>query len=192
MQTLPSDSTGQVPRELVHEHLAAVLASPEFADSARLSRFLKYVVDQTLEGNAAALKEYCVGVDVFDRAADYDPKTDPVVRVQARQLRFKLAAYYAAANCPEDVVISIPKGGYGVRFERAAAAAPAYDLEQVASFLPDPPVLPGSSRWRIGMVVLALAVVAGVVAGAAAVAWRAFAPGVVPQPSIAVLPFIRQ
>src|SRR5260370_18059454 len=94
MQPLFASSASKIPRELVLKHLAAVLRSPEFADSPRLSRFLKYVVEQTLEGHAADLKEYRVGVDVFDRPASYDPKTDPVVRVEARQLRFSLAAYY--------------------------------------------------------------------------------------------------
>src|SRR4051794_10680663 len=84
----------EIPPELILEHLNAVLRSSEFADSPRLSRFLKYVVEQTLQGHAADLKEYRVGVDVFDRPEDYDPKTDPVVRVEARQLRFRLAAYY--------------------------------------------------------------------------------------------------
>jgi len=83
MQPLSASSASKIPPELVLEHLIAVLRSPEFADSPRLSRFLKYVVEQTLNGHAADLKEYRVGVDVFDRPADYDPKTDPVVRVEA-------------------------------------------------------------------------------------------------------------
>ena len=184
MHILPSDSTQQIPLEMVQEHLAGLLASPEFADSTRLSRFLKYVVDQTLEGNAAALKEYRIGVDVFDRAADYDPKIDPVVRVEARQLRFKLAAYYAAPGQREGVAISIPKGGYGARFERVAAPAPAND--PVASVPTDPPVAYISRGWWVVMVVLALAVVVGT----ASLAWRAFHPTALPRPSIAVLPFI--
>jgi TolB-like protein/Tfp pilus assembly protein PilF len=186
VQALSSDSTQQIPPELVREHLSALLHSPEFADSARLSRFLKYVVEQTLEGQADALKEYRVGVDVFDRAADYDPKIDPVVRVEARQLRFKLAAYYAAARRPEDVVISIPKGGYGARFERVAAATTAEAAEPLATISQDSFVRPGSRGWRIGAVALALAAAAG----AAVLVWRTVAPHSVPQSSIAVLPFI--
>src|SRR6202049_4918372 len=120
MQPQLADPDSKIPPELVLEHLIVVLRSPEFADSPRLSRFLKYVVEQTIEGRAADLKEYRVGVDVFDRPADYDPKTDPVVRVEARQFRFKLAAYYAAQGHRDEVAISIPKGGYGAHFELTA------------------------------------------------------------------------
>src|SRR3984893_2820273 len=145
------DPASKIPPELVLEHLIAVLRSPEFADSPRLSRFLKYVVEQTLNGHAADLKEYRVGVDVFDRPADYDPKTDPVVRVEARQLRFRLAAYYPARGHRNEVVISIPKGGYGARFERTAPVE--LPLEKV------PPVVslsPARSRgFRIGLAALA-------------------------------------
>lgn len=184
MQTVPSELLQQIPREQVKEHLSALLASPEFADSARLSRFLKYVVEQTLGGHAAALKEYLVGVDVFDRASDYDPKTDPVVRVEARQLRFKLAAYYAAAGSPPDIVISIPKGGYGARFERNASP-PAVDAP--VAIVPAGSLVLNTSRGRRSTIVLLA--LAGVV-GMAALAWRAFRPISLPPPSIAVLPFI--
>jgi TolB-like protein/tetratricopeptide (TPR) repeat protein len=179
----PLDSTCQIPSALVREHLDELLRSPEFSDSPRLSRFLQYVVNQTLEGHAGEFKEYRVGVDVFDRAADYDPKTDPVVRVQARQLRFRLGAFYAAARGTEDIVISIPKGGYSARFDRAAAPPPrASDLPAAPS---QDPVPHGSGRLRIGVFALAL-----LAAGSAALAWRAIAARSVPQPSIAVLPFI--
>jgi serine/threonine-protein kinase len=178
MQPRFADPVSKIPPELVREHLAAVLRSPEFADSVRLSRFLKFVVDQTLAGHATSLKEYRIGVDVFDRPDDYDPKADPVVRVEARQLRFKLAAYYAAQGGRRaEVAISIPKGGYGARFEWAEAP-----LETIGPVVSPPPARsPGI--W-IGLAALA----AAVLTAAGVVAWRASGPA--PQPSIAVLPFI--
>ena len=177
MQPRGPASNAQVPSELVREHLAAVLRSPEFADSPRLSRFLKYAVEQTIKGHAADLKEYRVGVDVFDRPDDYDPKADPVVRVEARQLRFKLAAYYAAqGGRRSEVAIGIPKGGYGARFEWTEA--PVETIEPVVS----PPPARSRGFW-IGLAALA----AATLTGAGVVAWRA--PGPTPQPSIAVLPF---
>src|SRR5258708_3686485 len=134
MQPRASESSVEVPSELVREHLIAVLRSPDVVDSARLSRLLKYVVEQTLEGSAGSLKEYRIGVDVFDRPADYDHKTDPVVRVEARQLRFKLAAYYAAPGHQAEVVIGIPKGGYGAHFQRTAPVEiPVETVEPPAS-----------------------------------------------------------
>ncbi len=124
MKSPSVDTAAPIPPDQVRTQLAAILASPLFASSPRLSRFLEYVVEQTLQGNAAALKEYRVGVDVFERPDTYDPKTDPVVRVEARQLRFKLAEYYGVPEAG-DVEISVPKGAYGARFERRAIAVEA-------------------------------------------------------------------
>jgi len=54
---------------------------------------LSHIVAATLEGKGGELKEYALGVDVFDRGDSFDPKTDTIVRVQARRLRSKLEAY---------------------------------------------------------------------------------------------------
>ena len=72
-----------------------VLEGPTFARSPGLSKLLRYVVEETLAGRADRLKEYTLGVDVFDRGEAFSPKADTIVRVQARRLRAKLAVYYA-------------------------------------------------------------------------------------------------
>ena len=45
--------------------------------SERLSRFLRFAVEQALAGHEDQLKEYTIGVEVFDRSASYDPRIDP-------------------------------------------------------------------------------------------------------------------
>ena len=47
-----------------------------------------------VEGRQESLKEYSIGVDVFERSPDFDPKLDSIVRVQAGRLRLKLTEYY--------------------------------------------------------------------------------------------------
>jgi tetratricopeptide (TPR) repeat protein len=101
-----------VPDEEAREQLRRILASTIFSRSNRLSRFLTFIVEQTLEGNHDRLKEYQVGVEVCDRRDSYDPRTDPVVRVEARRLRSALDSYYAKEGQHDPVVISLPKGGY--------------------------------------------------------------------------------
>src|SRR5947209_1335113 len=103
--------------DAVRQQLQKLLTSEKFANSPRLSRFLGFVVEQTLAGNGGDLKEYRIGVDVFHRPETYDPKADPVVRVDARQLRFKLAEYYESTGRLDSVLITVPKGGYSARFE---------------------------------------------------------------------------
>jgi Tol biopolymer transport system component len=98
--------------------LAAVLASPGFRRSERMSRFLRHVVENALSGDDGQLKETSIGVAVFDRPPSYDPKQDPVVRNEARRLRAKLEQFYSGPGSSEPVRIEIPKGGYAPRFER--------------------------------------------------------------------------
>src|SRR4030095_1424816 len=70
-----------------------------------------------------SLKEYRIGVEVFDRGRDFDPRVDPIVRVQATKLRSKLVEYYAGDGANDPIVISIPKGGYAAEIARRGAGA---------------------------------------------------------------------
>lgn len=109
--------------EAVRGQLARILASPQFAQSERLSRFLRLAVESAHKGEA--LKEYRIGVEVFDRGSEFDPRTDPIVRVQAAKLRSKLLEYYSAAGASDPVMISVPKGGYAADIRAAAPTEPA-------------------------------------------------------------------
>jgi hypothetical protein len=91
MPTTPED---------VRRQLKSVLSSPVFTSSGRLSRFLEFVVERTLAGDGERLKEYVIGIEVFDRDASYDPRLDSIVRVEAARLRTKLAEYYAGHGRP--------------------------------------------------------------------------------------------
>lgn len=99
--------------EEVHNALARVVGSPGFVSAGRLAPFLTFVVERTLAGEP--LKESIVGVEVFGRAADYDPRLDPIVRVEARRLRSRLAEYYAGPGADDPVRIDLPKGTPGAR-----------------------------------------------------------------------------
>jgi TolB-like protein/Tfp pilus assembly protein PilF len=111
MPVAVSGQQDQTP-DVVREHLDRVLDSPQFRNSWRRARFLRAVVERSLEGKAEYLKESVVGVMVFDRPPDYDPKIDSIVRVQARQLRDKLREYYAGPGSAERIRIELPKGSY--------------------------------------------------------------------------------
>jgi hypothetical protein len=74
----------------VREQLERVLKSAEFIQSERMRRFLRFIVEQSLAGELDMLKESVIGVHVFDRDPSYDPKSDPVVRTEARRRRAKL------------------------------------------------------------------------------------------------------
>ncbi len=93
-----------------------ILASRQFSVSARMSRFLGFAVDETLAGHADRLKEIVIGTEVFDRGSSYDPRFDPIVRVEARRLRTKLRAYYEGPGKNDTIVIEFPKGSYAPVF----------------------------------------------------------------------------
>ena len=111
-RSLPPSPSSQALRQ----HLERILAGKTLSTAPRLSRFLRHVVERTLAGASEELKEYSIGVDVFDRGESFDPRTDTIVRVQARRLRRRLEQYYEAEGRSETVRIDIPTGGYVPRF----------------------------------------------------------------------------
>ena len=163
----------------VREELARVLASPAFANAARAQRFLTYVVEQTLAGQSAAIKEVVLGTEVFDRGADFDPRLDTIVRVEAGKLRKRLDDHYASAP-PGGLRIDVPKGSYVPRFERQPAPVVASEAVATAPAA-------RSGRWLLKWVAAAAAV-AAVAGGAASAIWRR-QPAVPATASIVVLPF---
>ena len=98
MDRLP-DPVRPVEAELrIRDHLQELLASDLFAGSPKLRKFLEFTVERTLAGTGDSLKEYHLGVTVYGRPADYDPRVDPIVRVEARRLRAKLKQFYASSG----------------------------------------------------------------------------------------------
>ena len=104
--------------KLAHEQLDRILASTTFRQVDRLRRFLKFVVLESLAGRQDELKEYVVGIQVFGKETSFDPRSDPVVRVQARRLRARLVRYYAEEGQEDELLIDLPKGGYAPTFSR--------------------------------------------------------------------------
>lgn len=167
---MPPDSAA------IRAELEKLLASPMLANSRRLSRFLRYVVDAALAGESNRLKEYVIGVEVFDRDERYDPRVDSIVRVEASRLRAKLDEYYRHRGACDTVVISIERGGYAPVFDSRGPEPAQRDRQPVP-------------RTRFAASIALAAMVTGVVVAVAA-AWRtqAPAPGSAAA-AIAVLPF---
>lgn len=172
---MPPPDTAEVRAALEH-----VLASPAFINAGRLSRMLRFVVERTLDGRGDQLKEYLLGVEVFDRPSDYDPRLDSIVRVEARRLRAKLSEYYDAEGASDAVRIRIGKGGYLPTFERANDS-------------PTSSPLPGDDprRTMVPIAVAVLAVIVVAMLAGTAFWWRGIGGAAPPAPvtGIAVLPF---
>ena len=113
----------EIPKpEEVRNQLRAILASPTFHGSKRCQQFLEYVCEKSLAGDAGALKERSVAIDVFGRQPQSELGEDTIVRVGAREVRKRLAQFYVS---PEGVAskvrIDLPAGAYAPEFHYANA-----------------------------------------------------------------------
>jgi hypothetical protein len=106
----------------VLRELDAILNSPVFHSSKRCQQFLSYVVHDRLEGNRERLKERTIGVDLFQRPAGYATGDDPVVRVQAGEVRRRLDQYYQTTPNNSPVRIELHVGTYTPEFKWAHSA----------------------------------------------------------------------
>jgi len=120
----------QVSSSAVNAHLEKILASKEFIHTDSLRRFLTYTVEKAINGEPGCLKESLLGTTLFGRGDAFDPRLDPIVRVQAGKLRSRLQRYYEAEGRSDTLVIEFPKGGYVPIFQtrQNGAAAPAMEL----------------------------------------------------------------
>ena len=87
------------------------------------------------------MKEYSLGVEVFARGKDFDPRIDPIVRVQARNLRTRLEDYYASPGAGDPVRIALSKGSYVPAFGWNQAPSPPAPMAE-----PGPP--PQTAKLR--------------------------------------------
>jgi hypothetical protein len=145
---------GALPSALqVRVQLDRILASDIFTRSERLSAFLRFVVEQTLNGQG--LKEQVLGSELYGKGTEFAGASDPIVRVDARRLRDKLREYYA--EFPEDpILISLPRGSYVPVFKQNDVAPDAEmgTPRQVVYVSRQP-------RWRWLAVSIGLAAVVG-------------------------------
>lgn len=108
-----------LPQQEVREELKKICRSTIFANSERISRFLQFTVEQALVGKADTLKEYVIGVEVYDRKPPYHPGQDSIVRTEARRLRKKLKEYYEHEGKDDPVLIYFRLGSYAPVFRAA-------------------------------------------------------------------------
>jgi TolB-like protein len=124
-RALAAMSDPSITSEEIRAALQRVVASPDFPATERNRRFLIYVVEKTLAGRHEDVTGYKVATEAFGRAADFNPTTDPIVRIEAAKLRRDLETYYLKAGAVEVLQISLPRGGYIPLFERRKAESPA-------------------------------------------------------------------
>ncbi len=140
-----------------------ILASQHFSHSKRSQLLFRYIVLKTLQGQVSILKERTLGVEVFERAPDYDTNADPVVRMTAGEIRKRIAQYYHDSAHRDELRIDLPSGSYTAQFHIPKPVDDLHDVVANPSLAPLPkevapdqlekhprPVRlmrPGSIRW---------------------------------------------
>jgi hypothetical protein len=152
-------------QEAILLELERILASPFFRSAPRSTQFLKYIIQHQLAGHSELLKERTIGTEVFLRPPGYATGDDPVVRVQAGEVRRRLEQYAQSAPGDSHVRIELPVGSYTPVFHWTPTVASAPPTATV------PPPAPASESHRekhrlghlvIGGLCVALALGAGV------------------------------
>lgn len=175
----------------MEQQLTRILSSPPFANSRRCQQLLKYLVEHTLAGDLAALKERTIGVEVFGRDLEYDTSADAIVRVRANELRKRLAQYYERHPADDAVRIELPPGSYVPRFSWLAFVEPAERCE-----IKEPPA-PVERTSRRGRLAIAAIISAAAIASAVLLVRSGFQPEIerfwkpvlgAPQPVVVCIP----
>jgi len=136
------------------EELRRILDSKYFSNSPKKTRFLQFVSEQTFAGNGEKLNEYQIGVEVYGRGVDFNPQRDPIVRVQAYEIRRLLKKYYDEEGNGSAIRMDLPSGHYVPMFNRTS--------DQAAPPEPLPTVLPPVERPRSTQLPWALAAIFGI------------------------------
>ncbi|WP_308915529.1 hypothetical protein [Jannaschia sp. LMIT008] len=168
--------------------VARILATPAGRRVTRTGELLRYLVEAQIEGREVT--PYAVAFDVFERDTDFDPGSDPIVRVQMGRLREFLRRQADDAPAGTWVPLLEPRS-YSPEWRHAGTGRPGA-AEGVA---PPRPAEGARARWPLragvaAMVVLAVVASALLLRPAAAPVPVAVAePALADAPVLAVLPF---
>ena len=122
-------TTPELSAEMVRTQLDLLVRDEVFRSSKRSVAFLKYVVEQTLNGSADQIKERTIGVEVFGRNPSYDTNLDHIVRTAATELRKRLATYYVDERHRSELRMGLIPGSYIPRFSLPGQAKAEVETE---------------------------------------------------------------
>ncbi|AEU34370.1 hypothetical protein AciX8_0009 [Granulicella mallensis MP5ACTX8] len=125
-------------KEKVRQQMNRLLETSHFKNSRRYPLLFRFIVEETLEGRGEFLKERLLGVRVFERPADYDTASDPIVRVTIAEIRKRIAQYYHEEAHESEMRIELMPGRYEPEFRpRKEAGSDQHSIARVAAFLTD-------------------------------------------------------
>ncbi len=136
----------------IRTQLDRILAGRAFDGAERAKSFLTFVITTALDGRSEEIKESVIAVEALGRSTNFDPKTDPIVRVEAGRLRTRLKTFYESQGLNDPIVIELPKGSYVPEFSERS----------------DPGELPAAFNTRTSLVKVGAGLVSGILLTSAA------------------------
>ena len=145
----------------IRKQLDRLLRNTYFSQSKRFPSFLRFIVQEELEGRSDLLKERTLGIEVFGREAGYDTTSDPIVRVTAAEIRRRIAQYYQEPGHELELRIALPLGSYIPRFEWPHTEPASTTVPDVLKETDQPiatPTTHSTTRWVLvaGVALLAI------------------------------------
>lgn len=122
--------------EAVFSQIDKIVTSSEFRGGKRLSQFLRYVTDQKVNRSVDSLKQYTIATEALGYSDDFDPQSNPTVRILAKRLRRALDTYYFTQGNKDPIRIEIPKGTYVPVFSVNEKTDPATSPDTVLKGMP--------------------------------------------------------
>lgn len=135
IEKVRSSKTMKTPNnQAIRAQLRNITESVDFDTSQRSMNFLRFVVNETLADRAKTISQHAIASQVFDRGDEFDPSSDPIVRMQAVRVRRSLEHYYLTAGSVDSVLVALPKGSY----------VPTFEFRQTSPAEPQSTVTPAS------------------------------------------------
>jgi hypothetical protein len=76
------------------------------------------LAETALQEPRVSTNEFRIATEVLGRRSDFNPKIDSSVRAQISRLRSKLEEYYTTIGAEDEIVIDMPRRGWGLTFQK--------------------------------------------------------------------------
>jgi len=105
-------------KPMLMRYVDRIAASPVLRGSEGLCKLLRHLAEMALQEPRVSTNEFRIATEVLGRRSDFNPKIDSSVRAQISRLRSKLEEYYTTIGAEDEIIIDMPRRGWGLTFQK--------------------------------------------------------------------------